>query len=86
MPSWISERKTVMENRLVEYGDDVAIVLDKSVIEKLEITFNTPLDVSTHNGVLVIAPVHRTARRAEIKEALEWVNQHYGRALKRLAE
>jgi len=75
-----------MENRLVEYGDGVAIVLDKSVVDKLDITFDTPLDVSTHDGVLVIAPVHNVARRADIKEALEWVNQHYGRALKRLAE
>ncbi|HKP51239.1 MAG TPA: AbrB/MazE/SpoVT family DNA-binding domain-containing protein [Chloroflexia bacterium] len=75
-----------MENRLIEYGDGVAIVLDKSVIDKLDITFDTPLEVSTHDGVLVIAPVHNVARRIDITEALEWVNQHYGRALKRLAE
>ena len=75
-----------MENRLIEYGDNVAIVLDRSVLKNLDITFETPLEVTIHNGVLVIAPVHRVASRAEVEEALEWVNQHYGRALKRLAE
>ena len=75
-----------MENKLVEYGDGMAIVLDKSIIEELEITFNTQLDVSTHDGVLVITPVRNTARPEEVKEALDWVNDHYGRALKRLAE
>ena len=75
-----------MENRLVEYEDGVAIVLDKSIIERLEITFNTELEVSTHDGVLVIAPIHRTAKRADVQAALAWVNQHYGHTLKRLAE
>ena len=75
-----------MENKLVEYGDGVAIVLDKSIVDKLDITFDTPLDVTTHDGVLVIAPVRKVGPRTDIKEALEWVNQHYGRALKRLAE
>jgi hypothetical protein len=80
------ERKSVMENRLIEYGDGIAIVLDKSVLNGLDITFETPLDVSTHDGVLVIAPAHRVASRADVKKALEWVNEHYGHALKRLAE
>jgi len=75
-----------MENRFIEYEDGVAVVLDKSVLDNLDVTFDTPLEVTAHDGVLVIAPKYRTASQADVKEALEWVNEHYGRALKRLAE
>ncbi len=75
-----------MENRLVEYGDGVAIVLGISMLERLDITFETPLGVYTHDGVLIITPVHKVASRSEVEEAIKWTNQHYERALKRLAE
>ena len=75
-----------MENKLIEWGDDVALVLDRSILDQLNITLDTPLDVSIEGKEIRINPIYKEAGPDDIKEALERVNRRYGRALKRLAE
>ena len=75
-----------MESKLIEWGDDVALVLDRSMLDQLNITLDTPLDVSVEGQVIIIKPINKEAGPEDIKEALERVNTRYGRALKRLAE
>jgi antitoxin MazE len=75
-----------MESKLIEWGDDVALVLDRSMLDQLNITLDTPLDVSIKGKEIRINPIYKEAGPEDIKEALERVNHRYGRALKRLAE
>jgi antitoxin MazE len=75
-----------MESKLIEWGDDVALVLDRSMLNQLNITLGTPLDVSVQGQLIIIKPIYKEAGPGDIKEALERVNTRYGRALKRLAE
>lgn len=75
-----------MIKRLTKHGNSLALVIDRSVLNLLNIDNDTPLEVSTDGKVLVVAPV-RDARRAErMKYALDQANRKYGRALKKLAE
>ncbi|HEX9987603.1 MAG TPA: AbrB/MazE/SpoVT family DNA-binding domain-containing protein [Chloroflexia bacterium] len=75
-----------MESKLIEWGDDVALVFDRSMLDQLNITLDTPLNVSIEGKEIRINPIYKEAGPDDIKEALERVNGRYGRALKRLAE
>ncbi|MBI5345079.1 MAG: AbrB/MazE/SpoVT family DNA-binding domain-containing protein [Deltaproteobacteria bacterium] len=74
-----------MIKKLTKHGNSMALVIDKGVLELLEIDDKTPLNISTDGKVLMISPVRDKKRRKEFEEALEKVNRKYGRALKKLA-
>ena len=72
--------------RLTKHGNSLALVIEKPILDLLKMDADTPLEVSTDGDILVIRP-HRNRRgNRKVKEALEWVNAHYGNALRRLAE
>ena len=74
-----------MIKKLTKHGNSMALVIDKGVLELLEIDDKTPLNISTDGKVLMIAPVRDKKRRKEFEEAMEKTNRKYGRALKKLA-
>ena len=74
-----------MLKKLTRHGNSLALVLDKGVIELLNIDSETPLEISTDGSLLLITPVRDEKRRRQFKDALEKTNARYGRALKRLA-
>lgn len=74
-----------MIKKLTRHGNSMALVIDKGVLELLEIDDKTPLNISTDGKVLMISPVRDKKRRKEFEDTLEKVNRKYGRALKRLA-
>ncbi len=74
-----------MIKKLTRHGNSMALVIDKGVLELLEIDDKTPLSISTDGKVLMISPVRDKKRRKQFEEAIEKVNRKYGRALKKLA-
>ncbi len=74
-----------MIKKLTKHGNSLALVIDKGVLELLDIDDKTPLDISTDGKMLIISPVRDEKRRKQFEEALEKVNRKYGRALKKLA-
>jgi len=75
-----------MIKRLTKHGNSMALVIDRSVLDLLNISTDTLLEVSTDGQALVITPVRDEARRKKFEDALKGTNQKYRRALKRLAE
>jgi len=74
-----------MLKKLTRHGNSLALVLDKGVIELLNIDSETPLEISTDGSMLLITPVRDEKRRRQFKDALEKTNTRYERTLKRLA-
>ncbi len=74
-----------MRKKLTKHGNSLALVIDKGVLELLDIDDKTPLDISTDGKMLIISPVRDEKRRKQFEEAIEKVNRKYGRALKKLA-
>ena len=74
-----------MIKKLTKHGNSLALVIEKGVLDLLNIDDRTPLDISTDGKMLIISPVRDEKRRREFEKALEKTNQKYGRALKRLA-
>jgi antitoxin MazE len=75
-----------MKKKLTKHGNSLALVLDRGVLDLLNIDADTPLDISTDGDVLIVAPVRCNHRRKAFQSALEKTNKRYGRLLKRLAE
>ena len=74
-----------MIKKLTKHGNSMALVIEKGVLDILNIDDKTPLDISTDGKMLLITPVRDEKRRRQFEAALEKTNKKYGRALKRLA-
>lgn len=75
-----------MLKKLTRHGNSLALVIDKGVLELLNIDDKTPLEISTDGKLLLISPVRDEKRRRQFQGALVKANAKYGRALKRLAD
>ena len=74
-----------MLKKLTRHGNSLALVIDKAVLELLNIDDQTPLEISTDGTLLLISPVRDEERKRQFHEAVIKANNKYGRALKRLA-
>lgn len=74
-----------MLKKLTRHGNSLALVIDKGVLELLNINDQTPLEISTDGTLLLISPVRDEERKRQFRESVEKANAKYGRALKRLA-
>lgn len=75
-----------MIKRLTKHGNSLALVIDRGVLDLLEINADTPLSLTTDGKCLVITPARDAKRRESFRNALETVNKRYRRALRRLAD
>lgn len=71
---------------LARHGNSLALVLDKGVLDLLDIDAETPLQITTDGTTLIVAPVRDEKRTQRFQAALAKANQRYGRALKHLGE
>ena len=74
-----------MVKKLTKHGNSLALVLDRGVLDLLEIDADTPLNIKTDGKCLIITPSQTPARQKKFQAALEEGNRRYGKMLKRLA-
>jgi len=74
-----------MMKKLTKHGNSLALVMDRGVLDLLNIDEKTPLDITTDGRVLVIAPVKDIERRKQFEEALAKTHLKYSRMYKRLS-
>ena len=72
--------------KLTKHGNSLALVIDKPILDLLKMDADTPLEITTDGDVLIVKPQRKRRDRKQLREALAWVNDNYGGALKRLAE
>lgn len=75
-----------MTKKLVKTGNSLALVLDKPMLERLDIDGDTPLEVSTNGDVIIISPVRDKPRTNRLKAISDEINEEYGGVFRRLAE
>jgi antitoxin component of MazEF toxin-antitoxin module len=75
-----------MIKKLTRHGNSWALVIDKPVLDLLNIDPESPVEVSTDGQTLIVSPAADPKRKARFRAALELTNRKFGRALKRLAE
>lgn len=75
-----------MVKTLIKHGNSYALVIDRTILELLRVTPETPLELTTDGDTLLVAPVRDVKRQRRLREALDKINRRYGDDLKRLAE
>jgi len=75
-----------MVKHLTKHGNSLALVIDRGVLDLLEINADTPLSVTTDGKCLIVTPVRDPERATRFRAALEEGNRRYGKMLKRLAD
>jgi antitoxin MazE len=71
--------------KLTKHGNSLALVIDRPILELLQIDQETPLELTTDGTRLIVAAA-TPARRKKFEAAQEWAHKRYGRAFKKLAE
>ena len=73
--------------KLTKQGNSYALIIDKALIELLDINPESPLQLSTNDGQsLTITPLRDEIFDKAIDQKLDQYKKKYGKALKRLAE
>ena len=75
-----------MTKHLTQHGNSAALIIDKPILELLNIDMDTPLEISTDGRSLVISPAGDQARRKKFKAAMAGVNSRHGKTLRKLAK
>lgn len=82
---WTYDRD-VMVKKLTRHGNSLALVIDRPILDLLNIDTDTPLDLSTDGRRLIVAPAGQSARRRKFEAAQRTALKRYGKAFKKLAE
>ncbi len=75
-----------MVKKLTRHGNSLALVIDRPILDLLNIDVETPLEISTDGQRLIVAPAPPSARREKFDPARQWAHKRYSKAFKRLEE
>ena len=75
-----------MVKKLIKHGNSVALVIDKPIMEILNITSETTFEINTDGENLILSPQIEYTQEKDILSSLEKINKKYGSVLKQLGE
>jgi antitoxin component of MazEF toxin-antitoxin module len=75
-----------MQKMLIKHGNSLALVIDKPILDLLQITAETPLEVSTNGDQLLISPCRDKKRSKKLQDSLDKINAKFSDDLRKLAE
>lgn len=76
-----------MKKRLVKHGNSRALVIDKAILEVLNLADDDEVQISIDGGQLIITPVREDDdRQKRFEQAVERTMEQYDDLFRRLAE
>jgi antitoxin component of MazEF toxin-antitoxin module len=75
-----------MVKKLIQHGNSAALVIDKPIMEILNITNETAFELSTDGKNLILSPQIDINQENLVIHSLEKINKKYGYVLKRLGK
>ncbi len=75
-----------MITKLTRYGDHWALVIDKAILDRLQIDQETLLELTTDGQSLMVTRATSAERQTRFEAALRSSDERFGGALKKLAE
>ena len=75
-----------MQKMLIKHGNSLALVIDKPILDLLQISAETPLEVSTNGDQLLVTPCRDKSRQKKLEASLKSINGKFGEDLGRLAQ
>ena len=75
-----------MTKRLSRSGNSLALVIDRPLLDALDIDADTELELSTDGDVLVVTPIRDRKRSKDVGELVAEAHEQYGGVFRRLSE
>jgi antitoxin component of MazEF toxin-antitoxin module len=75
-----------MVKKLIQHGNSAALVIDKPIMEILNITNETIFELSTDGKNLILSPQIEDNQEKAIIDSLKKINKKYGSVLNRLGK
>ncbi len=75
-----------MRKTLCKHGNSYALVIDKPILEMLNIEPETPLEITTDGYSLRIAPTDADAKAEKLAKARQAMHAQYAGTFRKLAE
>ncbi len=79
-----NERYSMLK-KLSRYGNSMALILDKPILELLNIKENTELKITTDGKAIIITPVNSQEHQHKVCKSFTTITDVYQDALKKLA-
>lgn len=75
-----------MTKKLVKHGNSAALIIDKPLLDLLNVEMDTPLEITTDGKNIIISPVNTDSDEQDLLHALEKVNRTHHKTLEKLAK
>jgi antitoxin component of MazEF toxin-antitoxin module len=75
-----------MTKKLIQHGNSAALVLDKALLDVLNVRIDTLLEVTTDGKNIIISPQMVPNAESSLLESLERINQKHGSVLRKLGQ
>ncbi|GMO35835.1 MAG: AbrB family transcriptional regulator [Termitinemataceae bacterium] len=75
-----------MVKKLIQHGNSVALVIDKPILEMLNITNETSFELTTDGKNIILSPQVEYIQENNILISLEKINKQYSNVLRKLSE
>jgi antitoxin component of MazEF toxin-antitoxin module len=75
-----------MIKKLIQHGNSAALILDKPILDLLNMSLDTPVEITTDGKNLILSPQKDASREKDILDSLKKINQKYQHTLKKLGE
>jgi len=73
-----------MTKKLIQHGNSAALVIDKPILELLNISVDTTFELTTDGRNLILSPQGGRRDEPDLLRSLEKINGKFGNALSRL--
>jgi antitoxin MazE len=75
-----------MIKTMIQHGNSSALVIDKPIMDLLNIEQNTPLEIITDGKNIIISPIREANRLDRLSSSLGKINNKHSNTLKKLAK
>ena len=75
-----------MIKTLTKHGNSLALILDKPILELLNIDADTPISISTDGKTLTLSPVFDVKRDEKLAQIRTKINNKYETTFRKLAD
>lgn len=73
-----------MVKQLIRHGNSAAVILDKPILELLNVKMDTPLEITTDGKNIIISPMIEEGAESDLLKSLGKINKKHSETLRKL--
>ncbi len=74
-----------MIKKMIKHGNSAALIIDKPIMELLELDIDKPVKITTDGKSLIISPISEGGRSDKFERSIDKINKRHQKTLEKLA-